>query len=464
MVILAIVAHRFLRLDLTSELVASLHPQLVLTGLLALTLGLGVVLRTVSLRPSSVLLVQWALWGWALISKVVADGPGFFVEFLKGDYAKDMLFATVVSITAISVSRLRTLSWVFVATMAVIAAVTIPQHSGVKQCYHYKLNGELNYHEQTDGRPCTAAADCFDIPKGEENLREEGWACERSGTWGIATVLERIHYVGNLIDPNALAQALVMAAALALGLLTWPRAQRGGALQRLLLFGVVVLLSIAVVFAASRAAQLALAMVFLCFFYVRFGILGIVLAGLGGAPVVLISNRNAAEAAYSTLTRIMTYMNGYDALWKNPVFGVGFANYEKISFINAHNSFFQAITETGLIGGSLYLLGIYLALKLVVGVALWPIDEDDIEQQELRHLARTLFMMLVGVVACVFFLSLAFDVMWLFPVGIIAAFHRAVRDRLPDYELRVHGWELLAVLCCGALLPAAFLFFVSRNY
>jgi O-antigen ligase len=227
---------------------------------------------------------------------------------------------------------------------------------------------------------------------------------------------------------------------------------------------VVVLLSIAVVLAASRAAQLALALVFLCFCYMRFGLIGIVLAGLGGAPVVLISTRNAAEAAYSTLTRIFTYMNGYDALWQHPLFGVGFANYEKISFINAHNSFFQAVTETGLIGGALYLLGIYLAFKLVIGVVLWPSRQDDLEMQELRHLARTLLAMLVGVVTCVLFLSLAFDVMWLFPVGIIAAFHRAARERLPEYQLRVHGAELLAVLVCGALLPAAFLFFLTRNY
>lgn len=464
MVILAIVAHRFLRLDLTNELVASLHPQALLTGLLALTLGAGVLTRSVSLRPSGVLLVQWGLWGWALISKVVADGPSWLGEFVKGDYAKDMLFATLVSITATTLSRLRMLSWVVVATLALIAAITIPQHSGPKQCYHYKLTGELNYNEQTDGRPCVGAADCFDVPKGEEHLREEGWACERTGSWGLATVLERIHYVGNLVDPNALAQALVMATALGLGLLTWPRSQRSSALQRLFLLAAVVLMSVAVVYAASRAAQLALALVFLCFFYVRFGLLGIILAALGGAPVVLISNRNAAEAAYSTLTRIMTYMNGYDALWQNPVFGVGFANYEKISFINAHNSFFQAITETGLIGGSLYLLGIYLCFKLVIGVALWPQPDADPARLELRHLARTLLAMLVGVVSCVFFLSLAFDVMWLFPVGIIAAFHAAVRQQLPDYELRVRGWELLLVLACGALLPAAFLFFATRNY
>jgi hypothetical protein len=399
-----------------------------------------------------------------------------FVEFVKGDYAKDILFATLVSITVTSLSRLRALCWVLVAVMTFIAAIAIPQHSGQLQCYHYKLNGELNYSEQTDGRPCAGAADCFDVPKGEEYLREEGWACERSGTWGLATVLERIHYVGNLTDPNALAQALVMATALALGLLTWPRRgrrddgspeERGRSvalLERPLLLAAVVVLSIAVVFAASRAAQVAQALVFLCFFYVRFGLGGIVLAVIGSAPVVMISNRNAAEAAYSTLTRLFTYMNGYDALWQHPLFGVGFANYEKISFINAHNSFIQAITETGLVGGALYLLGIYLAAKLLVGVALWRGEEDDFELKELRHVARTLLAMLVGVVSCVFFLSLAFDVMWLFPVGVIAAFHRVVRDQLPDYELRLGGWELLAVLIAGALLPAAFLFSVTRNY
>lgn len=195
---------------------------------------------------------------------------------------------------------------------------------------------------------------------------------------------------------------------------------------------------------------------------------GVVLAGLCAAPVVLVSTRNAAEAAYSTLTRIWTYINGYHAIWENPLFGVGFENYGRISFINAHNSFLLALTETGLLGGALFTLGVYLAFKLVLAVQFWPGSPSDLadaeELTELRHLAHTLLSMLVGVVACVFFLSLAFDVLWLFPLSIVAAFHRVVMEKLPDLQLRLRVVEILVVGVLGALLPAGLIAVATRGW
>jgi hypothetical protein len=470
-VVLAIVAHRLLRLDLSQEWMAALRPQLVLTALLVAATAGGVMLRSVRLSLSSLLGLQWALWAWALVSKVVADGTETAVPFLRGDYTKDLIFASLVGVTVVTARRLRALMWVVVLCLTVVAAVALPQRSGARECHYFKNAWTLNYEQTSDRRPCVAASDCYTVPKSESHLRDYGWACERTGPWGLATVTDRIHYFGSLMDPNGLALALVMAAALALGLLTWPANAATAPpplLARVLLGGAVALFGMALIFAASRAAQFALALVMLIFFYARVGWPGVVLAGLCAAPVVMVSTRNAAEAAYSTLTRIWTYINGYHALWENPLFGVGFENYGRISFINAHNSFLLALTETGLLGGALFTLGAYLPLKLALSVLLWPgapSDRADAEElAELRHLARTLLAMLVGVTACVFFLSLAFDVLWLFPVAITAGFHRTVRERLPDLTLRLRAFEIVLVGILGALLPAGLIAVATRGW
>ena len=45
--------------------------------------------------------------------------------------------------------------------------------------------------------------------------------------------------------------------------------------------------------------------------------------------------------------------------------------------------------------------------------------------------------MLLGVLLCVLFLSLAFDFSWLLPLGLTAAFELHVRNKLPGFRFRV---------------------------
>ncbi len=488
-VILLIVGHRFLRLDLTNDLVAALHPPALLTGLLLIAVAVGLVRGTARLRPNLPIVIQWALWGWAAISKMVSDGTGVLAEYARHDYTKDVIFASLVSTLCDSLRKLRTLSWVFVAAMTFISLVALPQRNGDFKCYHYNLADVINYVQETDNRPCASVNDCYDVPPGEEHLREAGWACEREWPWGLATVLERIHYVGSLADPNALSQALVMACALGLGLLFWPapplpneERSRRDTLRRLLLVAALLIMAVAVVYAASRAAQAALAVTLLCFFYSRVGLGGAMLAGLAGLPLVLISHRNAAEAAYSTLTRTEAQIIGYMAFIEQPVFGVGFGNYEKWSPLTAHNSFVLSATETGVIGGALFFLAVYVSFKFLVQVIRWPDPgpagdteteteietEEELLQQhemdELRHMAKTLLSMLVGVGLCITFLSLSYDVMWLFPVGVVAAFYNAVKDQLPDFHFRLSLWELGLVVLAGGLLPAVFVVIATKTW
>lgn len=484
-VVLLIVAHRFLRLDLVSGTVAALRPQTLLLGAMAVSLAFGVLTRRIKLRISPLLFIQWALWAWALLTLVVSDGAGSLRDSLTGDYTKDVVFATLIALTVTTVARLRTLAIVFTAVMAIIAAVVIPQHSGPKTCNYAPITSSLSYDQKSDHRPCASAQDCYNVPRSEAHLRDMDWTCEHGGPWELSTVIDRVHYTGNLLDPNALALSLVVAAAFAMMIVLWPRPPTGVAIAgagtglgglgvtavlRLAALAALPAFAVAVLYAASRAGQLALGLVFFLGLVSRVGWLGVIAAVPMAAPVILISYRNESEAAYSTVTRIMTFLNGYHAFLDHPVFGVGLGNYERFSFLNAHNSFMLALTETGLIGGFLFVLGCYAGVKFLLSIALWPpgtpslTDEQRYRLSELRHAARMLLGMLLGALLCVFFLSLAFDVMWLFPVGIVAGFYQAVRAELPEYSLRLSVIEIFGLLFVSALLPAALVAVASARF
>ncbi|MCS6914640.1 MAG: hypothetical protein RMK29_11820 [Myxococcales bacterium] len=457
-VLLAIVAHRFLRLDLLDERIARLHPPAVLAVLLALALGWDVLRGGLRLRAQALLMVQWALCGWAAVCKLVADGVAGMRAFVSSNYLKDVVFLTLVGVLSGTLERLRTLIWVFVAVMTFVAAVVTPQRVGDRRCYYYDYGRSqgLNYEQKTDGRPCLAAADCYELPAGEQHLRGMSWACERRGPLGLATVVERARYVGSMAEPNSMSLALVMGCALALGLATWPRGRRRGSrgLLRVVLLASTALMTAAVLAAASRAGQAALALMLVTLVLLRIGPWAAVLMAPLALPLALLSTRRTAEAAYSTTTRVRTMLNGYQAYLDHPLFGVGLDNYGRISDLNAHNSFILAATECGILGIGLFVLGVYLALKLLVKVWRWPrAEQEPASLEELRHLAAILLAMLVGVCSCITFESLSFDVMWLFPVGMLAAFYRVVQEEIPAFELDLHIGEILAALAVGALVP-----------
>lgn len=176
LVLLGIVLHRFLRLDLTQDWAAALRLPLVLSLLLALGLLLGLARRTVRLRPGLPLLLQWALWGWAGLSRVVSDGTVTLVPFLKDDYTKDIVFTSLLGTLCDSARKFKVLCWVFVPAMIFIAYIAVTQHGGPRKCFHYTLSGgAINYVQVTDNRACSSTDDCYTLPPGEGHLKDEGW-------------------------------------------------------------------------------------------------------------------------------------------------------------------------------------------------------------------------------------------------------------------------------------------------
>ena len=189
-IIALIVAHRLLRFDLLSDDVLALRPQGVLLTVLAVAVPLAMFRRQVSLRWSSVLAFHWLLFFWAMLSRVVSDGTDELWNFLTGDYAKDLAFASVLGFLSSNTQRLRALLVTIVVAMLFIAAVSIPQRFGPKQCHYFRFAWQLNYEQTSDKRPCQSTAECYTVPNHEQHLRDYGWACERK--IGRASCRERV--------------------------------------------------------------------------------------------------------------------------------------------------------------------------------------------------------------------------------------------------------------------------------
>lgn len=480
-VLLLIIAHRLLRFDLL--LFPNTKPQFWLFGLFAVSIawevsrGLffgiksgkrfgfpisswSIILDKIRTNFSFIIAIQWFLFFWSLISRLVSDGLDALEPFMIGDYSKDIVFISAVALVLTHLDRFRIVFGLLVVVLVFVSLTVIPQRYGEKRCHYFRVASLLNYEQTTDRRPCRNTAECYEIPRHEQHLREHGWACERTGPLNLATVVGRVHYAGNLNDPNTLALTLVLGVSLMFGLAAWPGRRK---YRWLWLIGLPVF-TFAIILAASRAAQLALGIVLFFSFCFCFGKRTAFLAIFLSAPLAIYTTRNEAEAAYSTITRIMTYLNGFYAFRDYPVFGVGFANYERISFLNAHNSFLQALVETGVLGGSLYVSGIYSAIKFLIGIIYVPSKELSTSPRylEIRHVARTLLIMFLGVLPCAFFLSLAFDFLWLLPIALVAGLELFVRREFPADRLTLRVGEFLLVCLATLLLVGVFVFVTAR--
>src|SRR5262245_12354728 len=115
-----------------------MHLPAVLTGLLGVAM-VADFMRGM-LRPSISVFtgLQWMLWVWAGITRLISDGVASLSKYLTDDYTKDVVFATLIATICDTVSRLRWLARLFVAVMTFISYITISQHDGPKKCYHFK--------------------------------------------------------------------------------------------------------------------------------------------------------------------------------------------------------------------------------------------------------------------------------------------------------------------------------------
>src|SRR5438067_225141 len=166
---------------------------------------------------------------------------------------------------------------------------------------------------------------------------------------------ERLVSSGIYHDPNDLCLILVTGSLCAL----YRAVTAGGLVGRVLWLAPIGLFGYAVILTRSRGGLLGLGVAALTWGFGYYGWKRMLPLALALVPVAAMAggrqtniNLNEDDTAFG---RVMLWFEGFEAMKRNPVTGIGVGQYSEETGFVAHNSFVHAFVETGLIGGCCFL-------------------------------------------------------------------------------------------------------------
>lgn len=223
---------------------------------------------------------------------------------------------------------------------------------------------------------------------------------------GNQIILRRVRSLGNLNDPNDLAQALIAASPL-----LWPFWRAGRKFHN---FCLVVLPSCVLLYGVfltrSRGAATSILVIAMLFCYeklTRFRktatvVIPLVMA-LGFSVVGLSGGRDISSGDESAAGRLDAWHAGFEMLKNNPLFGVGYNAFTEFNELTAHNSFVLCLAELGFIGYSLWLGLLIISIWELRSVEKWAANDPD--GTDLVRWAAAVRFCLVAFLSGAFFLS-----------------------------------------------------------
>jgi len=345
-----------------------IRPQEIFEVLRPITLGHVLALMAVGylidlrvgvtrLRSSPLRALSLAFFAWSFLALAV-KAPA------KIDRQLPLRAGVLVVFIAISegIQRLRGLGVVASATFAIslfLAAAGL--HQGLAEPLCVDRRDDLPELTVTDGRHCETIADC-----NEGGTPGVEYLCEHPGWFGTHSIDSRVRFRGILQDPNELAWAVGLTLPFAF---MWYERKRS--VPRLLSVLVVVGVTTAcVIMTKSRSGQLSLPAVVIVYFFRRFGVRGIVVAAILSIPIMVLGGRGGEAAESSSIERLECWSTALDMWRENPFMGVGMGQFTEHHYLTAHNSFLLLLAELGPIGLFLWMMVIYLAIKISLRVQL----------------------------------------------------------------------------------------------
>lgn len=251
----------------------------------------------------------------------------------------------------------------------------------------------------------------------------------------LATDIDgRIRYLGIFNDPNDLGVLFVTT----LPFIGAWQSREVGWPRRVMNFIMLGIMVYAIYLTDSRGAMLAALLILAMHLSTVYGRVKTAVAG--GIAMVLLSfvktrldKLDAGEQ--SAFERIEAWYQGIQMLKSNPLFGVGFKQFQEHHERTAHNSFILVFAETGLIGFffwlSIVLVSFYLLIRLT------SLDEDQACQEndpdkkalwlDYKKTGWLLLMSLSGYVAGAFFLSRSYDTFFYIVFGLVAGYSLALQ-------------------------------------
>lgn len=174
---------------------------------------------------------------------------------------------------------------------------------------------------------------------------------------------ERMYGPGIFYDPNDVCIIIVAALLLLFGKLADGR----GGIGRVLWLPALAVLGFGFYLTQSRGGMLALLLGLAVMARLRWGWGRVLLLAAAGVPLLafMVLFRQTAQSggADTGQARVQLWNEGLVMFRGSPVFGVGMNQYPTYAYQVAHNSYMQAFGDTGLVGGTLFLGMVVLAVS-----------------------------------------------------------------------------------------------------
>lgn len=397
---------------------------------------------------------QTPLFKWSVIFYVWC----FFTLALKapGELAGKFTYLTTgIGLSLIiqhTIQQLRTFLRVAVVVFATsMFCVSVAFHQGWQpfQCLIVTFNEEARDEPPAtdpDGRECERQGDCREGPGSDPE--KEYW-CEHVGLFGTTSISTgRVRWRGVLMDPNETTLAAGQSVPYALAFYEMKRTL----LRLLLVLATVVVVVITDVFSQSRGAILIFMTVMGVYFVRKYGIRGMLVGGGMAAPLLMLGGRSGEEAAKSAEERMEVMSDGLNMFIGNPLFGVGYGQFTKHTFLTAHNAYVLASAELGLFGFWVWVIIVFLVMKTMITALLryQKVPGGEV----IRAWALAQFASFCGTLVGIFFLSWTYHyVLWIY-FGIAGGFYSMIRTTDRHFQVTLSKLEMggLAVFCVGFIV------------
>lgn len=278
-----------------------------------------------------------------------------------------------------------------------------------------------------DGRGCARIDDCLEEAGAKEGFE---YMCEHVGLFGSTSISTgRVRWRGVLNDPNETTLAAGTSIPLALAFFEIKRTL----VRLLIVLATVVIVVITDVFSQSRGAIVVFMAVMGVYFVRKYGIRGGLVGAGMGAPLMMLGGRSGSEADQSAQERLEVMTEGLNMFLGSPIFGVGYTQFTKYSFLTAHNAYILAGAELGLFGFWVWTIIVYINMKNLIFAFKRYANVPGAD--EIRAFALAIFASFCGTLIGIFFLSWTYHyVLWIW-FGIGGGFYTTLRTTDPYFDV-----------------------------
>ncbi len=412
-------------------------PLLASLSLLNVAVGvgmLGIILDFAMGKQKVAKTPQWPIMGayvfWNVLATLAKVGPEPIAGMTTTMFFP-VIYFVLVCYAGRTYERFRTLSSAMLMVSLTLAGAGIYQGRQELQCIEIAESEDRSVaHDKSagtpDGRECKESIDCR---AGKDPKFD--YECERPGAFGTFSVATgRVRWRGTLSDPNELSLfcGAGLTFAFALYSLISSKAKN-------LMMGVALGLTFyCTILTGSRGGILVLLAVFGVYFLRKYGLKGLVVAGVAGSPVLLLGGRSGEDAEASSLERVGALYDGVDFFKASPIFGLGHNQFIENYFITAHNSYLLSAAELGLPGLILWIALVWITVKIPFVVAFrppWGMDP------RLYPYSVALITSFAAIMVGIFFLSFTYHPMVFVYYGFCGAYYGAVKRTCPHWDVKL---------------------------